>query len=604
MKLVCPDCLGELVDAHDHCPACGFPRPREGWLSDPLTGLILGGRYRLEGRLGAGGMASVFRASRIGALGGHVAVKVLAPKFARTVVARRFEREAQVVARLTNPHVVRVYDFDSFAFPGSELNLYYIAMELVEGHTLGQVLQAQGKVNFLWGIDVLRQVARGLEEAHGQGIVHRDLKPSNIMLVTQRGATHVKILDFGIAALADREHIHNEKLTQTGFVSGTPDYMAPEQAVGDPNIGPAADIFALGIIAYELFSGRRPFAGATMESLLARVTKQAPSLREAITDPAFPPDLFRIVDKMLVREPERRYPHAGALLDELGRFPTLQTTPDFVPPAELLKRYATESQPAFRALTEEAGDVGAAPDRAFAPTVDAFETKAARPAALAPSGGSKAGANAGAGGVASDYSPPEPVKKKGSSAWVWVAALVVLGGVGGAIAVVLGSGDGPPSPTNPTNPTVGPSGGSGSTATGTTAPVENRASAALGKPRPPVAAGLVERRLPLGRELVAVAIPSEGPPLSKAMTLELGFEVAGEAQVARRARLKTRRGELVLGEVEREGRESDGRVALVLPPLPLPDRYELDVELELVDGSRHALRLSYDAQRHEVRARP
>ncbi|HRE88025.1 MAG TPA: hypothetical protein PK095_02705, partial [Myxococcota bacterium] len=83
--------------------------------------------------------------------------------------------------------------------------------------------------------------------------------------------------------------------------------------------------------------------------------KQAPSLREAITDPAFPPDLFRIVDKMLVREPEGRYPHAGALLDELGRFPTLQTTPDFVPPAELLKRYATESQPAFLALTEGAG---------------------------------------------------------------------------------------------------------------------------------------------------------------------------------------------------------------------------------------------------------
>ncbi|HRE88026.1 MAG TPA: protein kinase, partial [Myxococcota bacterium] len=100
-----------------------------------------------------------------------------------------------------------------------------------------------GKVNFLWGIDVLRQVARGLEEAHGQGVVHRDLKPSNIMLVTQRGATHVKILDFGIASLADREQVNQEKLTQTGFVSGTPDYMAPEQAVGDPNIGPPADIF-------------------------------------------------------------------------------------------------------------------------------------------------------------------------------------------------------------------------------------------------------------------------------------------------------------------------------------------------------------------------
>lgn len=596
MKLVCPDCLGELVDAHDHCPACSFPRPKTGWAPDPLTGLILGGRYRLEGRLGAGGMASVFRASRIGALGGHVAVKVLAPKFARTVVARRFEREAQVVARLTNPHVVRVYDFDSFAFPGSELNLYYIAMELVEGHTLGQVLQAQGKVNFLWGIDVLRQVARGLEEAHAQGIVHRDLKPSNIMLVTQRGATHVKILDFGIAALADREQVNREKLTQTGFVSGTPDYMAPEQAVGDPNIGPAADIFALGIIAYELFSGRRPFEGATMESLLARVTKQAPSLREAITDPAFPPDLFRIVDKMLIREPERRYPHAGALLDELGRFPTLQTTPDFVPPADLLKRYATASHPEFRALTEEAVDAGANAVGAYEQTADALnvvsapETRAGRPAALA----ERAERAEQAEKAARDYAPPAPGSlRKGSTWWVWVAALVLLGGIGAALAVALGSGSTPGAPANTTLPP----------ATSDTA-AALPTSAELGKPRPPVAAGLVERRLPLGRELVAVALPTEAPPLAKPLSIEVAFEVAGVPMVAKQARLTTRRGDLVLATSDHVGRPEDGRIGLTLPPLPLPDRYELDVSLELTDGTRHDLRLSYDAAKHEVRARP
>lgn len=600
MKLVCPDCLGELVDAHDHCPACGFARPKTGWLTDPLTGLILGGRYRLEGRLGAGGMASVFRASRIGALGGHVAVKVLAPKFARTVVARRFEREAQVVARLTNPHVVRVYDFDSFAFPGSELNLYYIAMELVEGHTLGQVLLAQGKVNFLWGIDVLRQVARGLEEAHAQGIVHRDLKPSNLMLVTQRGSTHVKILDFGIAALADRDQGNNqanrEKLTQTGFVSGTPDYMAPEQAVGDPNIGPPADIFALGIIAYELFSGRRPFEGATMESLLARVTKQAPSLREAITDPAFPPDLFRIVDKMLVREPERRYPHAGALLDELGRFPTLQTTPDFVPPADLLKRYATASHPEFRALTEEAADSDAKAGGAYEQTADAMdavnarETRAGRPAALAERAEK-------AEKAARDYAPPAPGQgKKGSSWWVWVAAAVVLGGVGAALVVVLGSGS-TPTPNGSANTAPLPA---TEKASGEVLP----ASAELGKPRPPVAEGLVERRLPLGRELVAVALPTEAPPLSKPLSIEIAFEVAGVPMVAKQARLTTRRGDVVLATSDHIGRREDGRIGLTLPPLPLPDRYELDLDLELTDGTRHELRLSYDAARHEVRARP
>lgn len=590
MKSTCPDCLADVVPAHENCPACGFVRPKEGWLSDPLTGLILGGRYRLEGRLGAGGMASVFRASRIGALGGQVAVKVLAPKFARTVVARRFEREAQVVARLTNPHVVRVYDFDSFAFPGSELNLYYIAMELVEGVTLASVLQAQGKVNFLWGIDVLRQIARGLEEAHQQGVVHRDLKPSNVMLVTQRGATHVKILDFGIAALTERENVDAEKLTVTGFVSGTPDYMAPEQAVGDPGIGPPADVFALGLIAYELFSGRRPFAGATMESLLSRVTKQAPSLREAITDTAFPPDLFAIVDKMLAREPERRYANAGAVLDALGRFPTLQTTPDFVPPAELLKRYATESHPAFRALSE---NEGAAPAMAVtsrevprakaevAPTVDAHEVA---PEVVAAKG----------------YTPPAPARRR--SPWAWIAAGLVLVGAVVALLLVL------PATTakRPAEPSASGLGATGVSGGGTRPPpVAPRVSdARLDKARPGVRAGLVERRLPMGRELVAVSLPTEPPRLYEPLALELAWEVAGEAMRLERAEVALRRGEEVLVTVAGIGREDDGRVALSLPPRPLPEVYLLEVKLTLVDGQEAALRLRYDSLTHEVRLQP
>lgn len=566
----------------DACSSCGFVRPAAGWPPDPLTGLILGGRYRLEGRLGAGGMASVFRASRIGALGGHVAVKVLAPRFARTVIARRFEREAQVVARLTNPHVVRIYDFDSFAFaplhkdhpPGPAL--YYIAMELIEGQTLGQLLRAQGRVNFLWGIDVLRQLARGLEEAHAQGIVHRDLKPSNVILVQQRGATHVKILDFGIAALSLREQAEGaEKLTQTGFVSGTPDYMAPEQAVGDPNVGPAADMFSLGVIAFEMFSGRKPFEGATMESLLARVTKGAPALREVVSDASFPPELFRIVDKLLARDPRERYQHAGELLDDLQRFPTLQTTPDFVPPAELLERYATASARPALAHTDAAAALAA------------FSSAPERTTERAPL--------------------PRPPPRR-SSAWIWVLALLLLGGAGTALALVLVDRG----PTTPTPDAHGAPSDAATTASDAIAPLDTDLGSAadaavptsaslpafLSGTRPPLEEGFTELRLPLGRDLLGLAAPTAPGPLYRPLPLRLALDRDGRPMNLAAGRLTMRllRDGRVTGTAEGHARTADGRLAIDLPARALADTFDVALALELGGGERLTVRLRHDAR--------
>lgn len=567
---VCPDCLAEVDAASEVCGACGYVRPRDGWLPDPLTGLILGGRYRLEGRLGTGGMASVFRATRIGALGGHVAVKVLAPRFSRTVIARRFEREAQVVARLTNPHIVRIYDFDTFAFPDPsgrhELTLYYIAMELIEGATLGQLLRAQGKVNFLWGIDVLRQVARGLEEAHAQGIVHRDLKPSNLILVQQRGSTHVKILDFGIAALSVREQeaAGAEKLTQTGFVSGTPDYMAPEQAVGDPNVGPAADMFALGVIAFEMFAGRKPFEGATMESLLARVTKPAPGLRDVVQDPSFPPDLFRIVDRLLARNPSERYQHAGELLDDLGRYPTLQTTPDFVPPAELLRRYATASGPSL--LTAEPALAGADPQRAGTPS--STRTIAAGPP-----------------GTGNPWAAATPGARAKSSAWIWIVALLIVGGGGAAVAYFALSA-----------PSVAP-----------TEPTAGRAPQAPTEPAITAKAFDVARldaRIPLGDPglVIALGIPERLPALYAPLPISVALEHDGR-------RVAVRGGTLIM-TLRRDGRPvatitalplGDARLGFMLPPRPLPEAYDLALHL---DGEApRDLRLGLDATNGQLTVR-
>ncbi|MFO0751088.1 MAG: protein kinase [Myxococcota bacterium] len=615
--MVCPDCLSEVSEPRSEtCQHCGTVRPPQGWMPDPLTGLILSGRYRLETRLGDGGMATVFRASRVGALGGAVAVKLLAPRLARTVIAKRFEREAQVVSRLTNPHIVRIYDFDTFKLPGRDDNLYYFAMEIVEGATLTAVLRKQGKVNFLWGIDILRQVARGLDDAHSQGIVHRDLKPSNIMLQQQRGATHVKILDFGIAALTEQTgpgqtHAAAEKLTQTGFISGTPDYMAPEQAVGDAHIGPPADIYSLGLIAFEMFAGHRAFAGGnTMEILLARVTKPPPRLRE-VCPPETPPELFRIVDKMLERDARDRYQSAGELLDDLNVFPTLQTSPDFVPPAELMKHYPAPVTASGRArdVTDDAR-----------PGVDLAARRASVDERAADT-------HIAAGEL-------QRAKKKGVSPWIWVTVVMVLGGVGAAVAILMG-GKGtvvaggsdagvatsvatgaataeadarvaavadsaaPPAEadtsvaaaTTPAAPdtAVAPAPDTAvaaaepdSAPSADTAPVaveevaELPTDPGLGRARPPIEAGFDEVSIALGEYTLAVARPRTAPALFQPLPIRVAIDRAGvplriDSGVAA---LTLARDGQPAGRAEGKGRD-DGRLALELPPRPSADRYTI-----------------------------
>lgn len=619
---VCPDCLAEVADVDsDDCPSCGFVRPPTGWLVDPLTGLILAGRYRLEGRLGAGGMASVFRASRVGALGGKVAVKILAPRLSRTVVARRFEREAQVVSHLSNPHVVRIYDFDTFTFPGSAQPLYFIAMELVEGTNLSQLLRRQGRVNFMWAIDVLRQTARGLDEAHQAGIVHRDLKPSNLMLLQQREATHVKIVDFGIAALGETTGEPVEKLTQTGFVSGTPDYMAPEQAVSTGGAGPPADIYALGVIAFELFSGARPFVGdSIIDVLMQRVTRPAPSLREACGDQELPRDVYRIVDKMLAREPADRYQNAGELLEELARFPALQTRPDFVVPGAL-------------GLDETLDEAQAAATLAARPSAGPGDASAPVDAALAPSPTTPAPIERTSTASAIHTHPPDddaPARPRARWPW-WALGALALGGVGvGAWLLTAGPRDaGPEAATSApvaalttadatsaeASPDTAltaatpdaPSPAVDDAATAPSAPREPSATepdanpppaatVALGHARPPLEPGFVSRTVRAGELSLAFGVPDPLPALYAGLPLRLALDRGDEPLRLARARIVVtlERGDAI-GAVEGRGRPQDGRVALDLPALPLAARYRLDVSATLPDGTVHAFSAIYDA---------
>lgn len=563
-NLVCPDCLSVVREDHEACMVCGRTRPEAGWLADPLIGLVVSDRYRLEGRLGEGGMASVYRANRVGALGGHVAIKVLSPSLSRTVVARRFEREAQVVSQLTNPHVVRIYDFDNFTSPTNDQSLYYIAMELVNGQPLSGILRKQPRVSFLWAIDVLRQTARGLDEAHSLGIVHRDLKPSNIMIVQQRRATHVKILDFGIAAITGQNTGEQvEKLTRTGLVTGTPDYMAPEQAMGVEDMGPPVDMYALGVIAFQLFAGRLPFSGHTaMDVLTQRVSKPAPSLMSTCPPPALPPAIYNIVDRLLERDPAKRYQNAAELLDELAVFPTIQTTPDFVPDQSLLDQYANVT-PAHGTHPVSDGD------------------------------GSTIAGVAGVGGVQNmptgieqDSVAPKTKKSK-APLWIALAILLVGGGVGGFFIYQSSQG----------------SAASGEVANnGKGGQAGGKAEVTLGKARPKIAKGFAAAATVVadGRTLV-VSLPTDKPAIHKPLPLrlEVDFATAPLRLKSLKAILTMAGGEKV-GEIKGSVNDKDGRGALNLV-FPFSGKYELVIEYTLPDDTGGKVAFTYDTASGKLR---
>ncbi len=263
------------------------------------------GRYEVRDVIGSGGMGIVYRAFHP-ELKRDVAVKTIrggqtAPDEAR----RRFHAEATVIARIQHPAVVQIYDV------GHDKDTPYFVMELIAGGTLGEKLAAN-TMSPKEAAAMLLKITKGLEALHTRGIVHRDLKPGNILL-TEDGEP--KITDFGLAKqLEDPSH------TQTGQLLGTPHYMAPEQAAGEQQqVGPATDVYALGAILYEMLTQRPPFRGASTYEVIRQVREEPPSLpsSEATSIPA---DLDTICLKCLEKDPQRRYPDASTLREELERF--------------------------------------------------------------------------------------------------------------------------------------------------------------------------------------------------------------------------------------------------------------------------------------------
>mgnify|MGYP002784143761 CR=1 FL=1 len=279
------------------------------------TGSLIA-RYRVLNKIGAGGMGEVYLAQDE-SLGRKVAIKVLPESFTQDADrVRRFEQEARSASALNHPNIITIYEV------GKHDGTHFIATELIEGETLRQQMNSQ-KPDLVESLDVVIQVASALQAAHSVGIAHRDIKPENIML---RPDGYVKILDFGLAKLTeqnpsgefDADAVTKSLFeTQPGMVIGTLTYMSPEQARGQ-RVDGRTDIFSLGIVMYELVSGQRPFNGSTPSDIIAALlTAEPPKLSTRL--PNVPPELERIVNRMLVKDRELRYQTAQEVIGDLKR---------------------------------------------------------------------------------------------------------------------------------------------------------------------------------------------------------------------------------------------------------------------------------------------
>jgi len=317
------------------CPNDGssLVRPRDlvDIGDDPMVGRTLEGRYTILAKLGAGSMGTVYRAKQH-AMGREVAIKILRGDRAADDSAKaRFMREARANSLLGSPNTVTVFDFGQ-----SESGEFYLAMELLEGESLGQRLTRVGRLSPAVAVDAARQALRSLGEAHAKGIIHRDLKPDNLFFArvltsasrpgsdpgepdAQAHDEIVKVLDFGIAKMITEDDPNPMSVveTQAGTVFGTPRYMSPEQAQGKP-LDARSDLYSLGVIVYQMLTGRPPFTDNDAVVVMARHIKSTPKRpNEAAPDAFVPRELEDVVMRTLAKDPNDRPASAEVLAGEL-----------------------------------------------------------------------------------------------------------------------------------------------------------------------------------------------------------------------------------------------------------------------------------------------
>ena len=317
-------------------PPIATPQPvsREGAppssRPDPLLGRVIEGRFEIVEPLARGGMGAVYKARQL-PLDRICAVKVLRVSYdpeADPLFQRRFFLEASVAAKLTHPNTVRIFDYGQTAD-----GIYFIAMEYLEGRTLFRFLREEGPLDEARACHIAKQICRSLREAHEHGVVHRDLKPGNVLIVERPDERcAVKVLDFGLVKDTSAERT---QVTKVGLRMGSPKYMAPEQAKGD-TITPATDIYSLGVLLYEMLTGKPPFDKKQPAlTAMAQVHDPVPPLESMRPGLCLLPGLEDIVLRCLQKDPARRFPSMQALLDALKAVIADETgenaRPSFIP---------------------------------------------------------------------------------------------------------------------------------------------------------------------------------------------------------------------------------------------------------------------------------
>jgi tRNA A-37 threonylcarbamoyl transferase component Bud32 len=326
----------------------------DGMIGDPMLGRVIDEKYRIDAEIGAGGMATIYRATRL-RIGDVVAIKVLHSELLREPqFAERFEREAQTAARLKHPNVVAVYDFGV-----SEDGVIYLVMELVEGSNLRAIIKETGAMPVALAAEIVRQVCAALTEAERQHVVHRDIKPANIAVETTPDGPRVKVLDFGIASL--RSGGGATLFTQTGTALGTPAYMSPEQCLGEELDG-RSDIYSLGVVLFEMLCGVAPFNSPTPTAVVMQHVQQAPPpLR--VLNVSVPVAVEAVVLRALAKARADRYRTARDFAEALTTAvtgPRLSFGPDTLaaPAYSPLRLDATMVQPALGTAAPPAGKNG------------------------------------------------------------------------------------------------------------------------------------------------------------------------------------------------------------------------------------------------------
>jgi eukaryotic-like serine/threonine-protein kinase len=328
--MTCRSCGAKLEPGARFCGVCGArvddarrpapqPQPKPAGSparaprGEPLIGRVLSDRFRVEAKLGEGGFGAVYRGVQT-RTGRPVALKLLHPEMTRDKnLVARFRREGEVLCKLRDAHTVTTYDFDQ-----TSDGLLYIAMELLEGPTLHDVFVRETRLAWPRMIKILAEICSSLAEAHALGIVHRDLKPENIHLEARPGnPEYVKVLDFGIAKVMRGEGTNNrtvQQLTATGQTLGTLEYMSPEQLMGK-NLDGRSDIYAIGVLAYEMITGQLPFPDASGPAQLIAAQLKTTAKTPSRVAPAagIPPQVDALIAKMLAKTPDGRFPDVSEL---------------------------------------------------------------------------------------------------------------------------------------------------------------------------------------------------------------------------------------------------------------------------------------------------